>query len=331
MATIQKRGNAWRAFVLHNGKRYSATRDTKAEAKAWAIQCKSDLIRQADAVESPHNAGHTVADALILYRDTITVNKRGARWETIRINKFLRELPFRDAPVAELQPAAIAAWRDAQLSSLAPASVSREMAVLSAVLDVCRREWGWMKHDPIRDVRKPQKPKPRDRLVLEHEREAMLRELGYMDGIPIETHQQQIAVGWLLALETAMRAGEIFGLEWKRVNMPKRFVRLAETKNGDARDVPLSARAAELLEAMRGIDRERVFTVDSQVASTLFRRARIRAKIDDLTFHDSRHDAITRLAQKLNVLQLARMVGHRDIRSLQTYYNETAESMARLL
>ena len=43
------------------------------------------------------------------------------------------------------------------------------------------------------------------------------------------------------------------------------------------------------------------------------------------------HDAITRLAQKLNVLQLARMVGHRDIRPLQTYHNETAESMARLL
>jgi len=37
------------------------------------------------------------------------------------------------------------------------------------------------------------------------------------------------------------------------------------------------------------------------------------------------------MAQRLSVLQLARMVGHRDIRSLQTYYNETAESMARLL
>lgn len=55
------------------------------------------------------------------------------------------------------------------------------------------------------------------------------------------------------------------------------------------------------------------------------------AKLGDLAFHDSRHDAITRLAQKLNVLQLARMVWHRDIRSLQTHYNETAESMARLL
>ena len=58
----------------------------------------------------------------------------------------------------------------------------------------------------------------------------------------------------------------------------------------------------------------------------------MRAGISDLTFHDSRHDAITRLAQKLSVLQLARMVGHRDIRSLMTYYyNETAESMAKLL
>jgi len=110
-----------------------------------------------------------------------------------------------------------------------------------------------MKHDPIRDVRKPPKTRPRDRLVLDHEREAMLRALGYMDGIPIETHQQQIAVGWLLAMETAMRAGEVFGLEWRRVNLPKRFVRLADSKNGDGRDVPLSARAAELLEAMRGI------------------------------------------------------------------------------
>lgn len=331
MATYIKRGSVWRVQIYHAGKRYSATRDTKAEAREWAMQKEADLIRQVDAVDNPHNAGHTVAAALILYRDTITVNKRGERWETVRINKFLRMLPFKDDPVAELSPAAIAAWRDDQLKVLAPASVSREMAVLSAVLDVCRREWGWMKHDPVRDVRKPPKPRARDRLITDHEREAMLRELGYMDGIPIETHQQQIAVGWLLALETAMRAGEVFGLEWKRVNLPKRFVRLAETKNGDWRDVPLSARAVELLEAMRGVDKAQVFTVDSQVASTLFRRARMRAKIEDLTFHDSRHDAITRLAQKLNVLQLARMVGHRDIRSLQTYYNETAESMARLL
>ena len=173
--------------------------------------------------------------------------------------------------------------------------------------------------------------RPRDRLILPHEVEAICGQLGYMDGIPIETLQQQIAAGFLLALETAMRAGEIFGLEWQRVQLRRRFVRLADSKNGDGRDVPLSARAVQLLEMMKGVDRDRVFTVDSQVASTLFRRARVRAKIGDLTFHDSRHDAITRLARKLPVMDLARMVGHRDIRSLMIYYNATAESIAALL
>lgn len=47
-----------------------------------------------------------------------------------------------------------------------------------------------------------------------------------------------------------------------------------------------------------------------------------------LTFHDTRHEAITRLAKKLHVLDLARMVGHSDIRQLHTYYNETAADIA---
>ena len=48
-------------------------------------------------------------------------------------------------------------------------------------------------------------------------------------------------------------------------------------------------------------------------------------------FHDSRHEAITRLAKKLNVLDLARMTGIRDLKILNVYYNETAESMAARL
>jgi integrase len=60
----------------------------------------------------------------------------------------------------------------------------------------------------------------------------------------------------------------------------------------------------------------------------MFRKAKARAMIADATFHDTRHLAITRLAKKLDVLDLARMVGHRDLRQLQIYYNETAEVMA---
>lgn len=53
--------------------------------------------------------------------------------------------------------------------------------------------------------------------------------------------------------------------------------------------------------------------------------------IDDLHFHDTRHTAITRLAKIFNVLELARIVGHRDLRNLQIYFNMTAEDMAKKL
>ncbi|MGG6879605.1 UNVERIFIED_CONTAM: tyrosine-type recombinase/integrase, partial [Pseudomonas aeruginosa] len=83
--------------------------------------------------------------------------------------------------------------------------------------------------------------------------------------------------------------------------------------NGDARKVPLSSRAVTLLRVL--VDaagkRQNLFTLTSGSADTLFRKVRDRQKIDGLNFHDTRHEATTRLARKLDVLDLARMTGHR--------------------
>ncbi|WP_282433170.1 tyrosine-type recombinase/integrase [Massilia oculi] len=67
------------------------------------------------------------------------------------------------------------------------------------------------------------------------------------------------------------------------------------------------------------------------ILDALFRKAKKAAGIEGLTFHDTRHEAITRLAQKLDVLDLARMVGHTNINQLRTYYNPTAEDIASRL
>ncbi|KFI24128.1 site-specific integrase, partial [Paenirhodobacter enshiensis] len=129
--------------------------------------------------------------------------------------------------------------------------------------------------------------------------------------------------------ETAMRAGEIAGLVWDRVDLTKRVAHLDHTKNGRPRDVPLSSEAVRLLEALPHVDP--VFGLESRQLDALWRKLRDRAGVAGLTFHDSRHAAITRLSKKLDVLALARMVGHTDLRQLQTYYNETAEELARRL
>lgn len=123
-------------------------------------------------------------------------------------------------------------------------------------------------------------------------------------------------MAFLFALETAMRQGEIWNLEWKDVFLNKRYARQHETKNGTRRDVPLSTEAIRLLKLLKRNKTAQVFNTNQASSATIFRRGLQLAGIKGLTFHDTRHEALTRLARKLQVLDLARMVAHRDPRSL---------------
>ena len=80
----------------------------------------------------------------------------------------------------------------------------------------------------------------------------------------------------------------------------------------------------------KGLD-DRLFKLESASADTMFRRVRDELGIDGLTFHDTRHEAITRLARKVDVLDLARITGHKDLKSLMIYYNATASELAQRL
>ncbi|BBB60248.1 hypothetical protein UNDKW_1975 [Undibacterium sp. KW1] len=147
----------------------------------------------------------------------------------------------------------------------------------------------------------------------------------------IQSKTQAVAVAYLFAIETAMRQGEICGL--LEAHITGNVAHLPKTKNGMKRDVPLSKQALKLLSYLPKPERaeDNLFMLSADSLSTLFRKATKACLIEDLTFHDSRHEAITRLAKKLNVLDLARMVGHRDLRMLQVYYNESAAEMASRL
>jgi integrase len=76
---------------------------------------------------------------------------------------------------------------------------------------------------------------------------------------------------------------------------------------------------------------DRVFRVSEPSRDALFRKIRNKAAVEDLHFHDSRAEAIWRLSKKLDVLQLARVIGHRDLKSLMIYYNESASDLAKRL
>ena len=117
---------------------------------------------------------------------------------------------------------------------------------MSGVLECAMDEWGWTDQKPTKKVKNPRKPQPRDRRISDGEIERVLSALDFgKDGVA-KNVRLEIAVAFLLAIETAMRQGELWGLKWDRVNLEKQFVRLPITKNGYRRDVALSSRAVEL-------------------------------------------------------------------------------------
>lgn len=326
MPTFRKRGDSWRAEVARNGHRESKTFPTKREAMDWANRRELELAN----VRAGKVTRWTLADVMQRYADEVSPDKAGARWEKARIASIKQD-KMSKLVMQEIGAVELADWRDRRLAEVQGATVLREIGLLRAIWTRAKMgEWRYVDHDPWPDVIKPKDNPARKVIFQEGQAERIVAALGYKGGTP-KDKREQTAVAFLLALETAMRSGEILTLEWKHVHLERRMLHLPKSKNGDARDVPLSKRAVELLEAMTGIDEDKVFTVNAGLRDAYFRQGKTLAKVDGPTFHDARATAITRLAKKLDLLELARMVGHRDPRSLMIYYRESATEIANKL
>lgn len=313
---LERRGKSWRVRVYVNGVRDSGTFPTKAQAVAWGHEREAELAGE----KLPDNS---VKDALRRYASEVAPTHKGARWEILRCNLLERD-KLAAVRLPALKATHIAEWRDRRLQAVSGASVRREMNLLQSVFGVCRREWHWLNSDPIEDVKRPPNPASRKRRIPQDEADRMVLALGYEGGAP-GTVSDRVAMAFQFALETAMRSGEILGLTWADVG--EKSVRLPKTKNGDERSVPLSNRAREIL-ALLPRNEGPVFGLESAQRDALFRKARDRAKIPNLHFHDSRAEAIWRLSKKLDVMELARVIGHRDLRSLLIYYQTSADDLA---
>lgn len=324
MATFRRVGDKWKAEVCVKGKRKSRSWPTKAQAKSWAIEQEVELGQLADGV-STH---HTLADIFKRYADEVSTSKKGAHWEIIRLKKF-ESYTFSSIKLVDLKREDIESWMLYRLKEVKSSSVNRELNLLSHCLTQARR-WRLMNHNPMVDLKRPKNPPHRDRRISQEEIDQILVALNYTEDFELTMVCQRVAVAFLFALETAMRASEICSLMPGHLNLVERTALLATTKNGLPRYVPLSEEAIRLLKRLQPWG-DTLFDVKSGTLSTLFKKAVSKTDIQNLTFHDTRHEAITRLAKKIDVLDLARMVGHRDIKQLMTYYNKSAADLAKLL
>lgn len=312
MASFRKRGTSWTVQVRRRGISKSNTFPTKSACQIWAQAIEAEILsgKYQRVPDIP------VSRLLERYAREVSPTKRGAKWEKNRLALLARD-PLADVHLPLLDQPDVAQWRDRRLKSVSSASVNREWNLLSGVFSVAINEWRLLERHPMKGVKRPPRGRARDRLPSDKEIEA----LGIVMGDRGDTIVSRVYLAWLFAIETGMRLGEICGLE----AVSGRVARLTETKNGDAREVPLSP------EAKRLWTKAGPFNLTPQQIDVHFRKAVVKAGIEDLHFHDSRHLAITRLSRKLNVLELARAIGHRNLKELMTYYNESAEDIAAKL
>lgn len=319
MASVVKEKNGYRVFVAVKGKRKSKSFRLRKDAVDWGNITEANL---SDATDDKH----TFYDLLDKYRREVSPKKRGEKWESHRIDVFMRKIA--DRLLNEVTSDVLGAYRDERLKEVGNGSVIRDFTLLSAIFEFARRELKWVRENPARDVRKPKAPQHRDVVITRQQVKAIVQDLGYSPTRPIRTISQSVALAFLLALRTGMRAGELCSLTWDKLH--DGYFVLEKTKT-NPRHVPLSNKALRLIEKAKGIDNKSVFLLSPATLDSLFRKSKARCGITNVTFHDSRHTAATWMAHKLRVLDLCKAFGWSNPKYAMIYYNPKAKDIADML
>ncbi|MDE2175800.1 MAG: site-specific integrase [Betaproteobacteria bacterium] len=336
MASFQKRAGAWRALIRRKGyPAISNTFDTKAEAEAWARKTESDIDRGQHVDHRPAKAV-SFADCLKRYQVEVSAHKKGAQPERYRI-AYLLEQPFAMRAVGELRGDDFARYRNARLKEVSPSSVRLELALISHMFSTAIREWGLgLSVNPIRQIAKPKVQNARDRRFVGDEETRLFTAI---DAICTNKTPRALRAAvhpslWFrqlvtVALETGMRQGELLSMTWDNLHPAERYVLLPDTKNGTSRSVPLPRVALNAITATEKHGEDpRIFPVSAFTVKNYWERAIEIAVIQDLHFHDLRHEATSRMARKLPMHDLMKVTGHKTATMLARYYHPVPADLA---
>lgn len=326
MATITKRGSNYHVRIRHKGyPTQSKTFTTRPDARAWASSVEGEMLRGVfvSRVESERT---TLQQALDRYALEVTPNKKGAARELQRI-RLWKDHPLSYRALASIRGADMAKYRNERAAQGVSGNTIRlDLALVSHVYEVARKEWGMeCLVNPVKAIRRPKLAKGRERRLHVGEEEALL---GYCD----RKGNYALRAAIKLALETAMRRGELLRLRWKDIDLNRRIATLDDSKNGESRQVPLSGLALEALRTLpRRID-GKVLGLHCDALSHAFCDACKALGLHDLRFHDLRHEATTRLFERgLNTMQVAAITGHKTLQMLKRYTHLRVEDMVSML
>jgi integrase len=336
-------GVAYKALVRRQGwPTASKTHRTKRLAEDWARSTEDEMARGI-YIDRRASERLTLEVALERYlREVSPTKSKGSHESDLTRSKPLIA-SLGKYSLAAINAERVAKYRDERLRTvseitkkpISASSVRLELALLSHLFTTAIREWGLgLTYNPVMNIRKPTPPPARNRRLSLSEESRLIE--------AINEHSNPM-FSWIvkLALYTAMRAGEIASLRRSQIDFNKRVVHLPKTKNGEARSVPLTRPAEDVMRQAMGnpirpIDCDLIFFGEPgrdgkrrpYVWKKTWNEMVKREKFHDLHFHDLRHEAISRLVEAgLSDQKVAAISGHKTMQMLKRYTHLRAEDL----
>ena len=315
MGSIRRRNGKFQAQVRRDGVTpVSKTFTAKKDAVVWVRGIEARIDAGETNVSAPKAT--TLAHLLSRYSQEVTPAKKGCDPEQRRLSRLLRD-PIAATSLTKLSSAKLAEFRDRRLNDGVRAA-QYDLILIKHCIKIARLEWGVpIPNNPVDAVRIPNGIKRRERRLRDGEYDALMQAAQSCKNTLI----------WPMvdfAIETGMRRSEILSLRWENLSDQQRIASLPDTKNGSKRDVPLTLKAAQVV-ANLPARTENIFPTSDYAVRHAWDRLVKRAGIEDLRFHDLRHEAVSRFFEMgLSVPEVALISGHKDYRMLASYNHTDA-------
>ncbi len=323
-----KRSGVWWTCIRHNGRKIQKSLETSDRKLAQAIEAKirTELV-EGKYYEKLIGQNKTFNDLMDKF-----IQEHAPKVSTSMQRNYKAALKhlipiFGGLNLLSISPKIISQYKVLRKDKgVKPATINRELAMLSKAFNLAIREWEWIKDNPVSKVAKEKENNERERWLAADEEKRLL---GYCP-----KWLREIMV---FALYTGLRQDEILSLEWARVNLLRKTALINNTKNDESRTIPLNKIALDVLlnrSKVRSIKNDYVFfngngkKINACNLRTSFYIVLKKAKIEDFRFHDARHTFCTRLAQKgIDIYKIAKLAGHKDIKMTQRYSHHCTESL----
>lgn len=333
------------AWVVQIYEEHSVERkrfETETAAVSWA----ANFAREVNGKAGSDFYDLTFADLVQRYLMEVSI-KLVNHPKHVRMIRYLSTAKFADSgelkyPIfsvrlIDLSKQDFIDFRNLRLQEVGTGTFKRDWYRFFSAMQYASGEWGWVHRNIMKGIRIPKEPEHRNRRVTSAE-ELSIRHYLINKQSQFKSSSKrllQVAIVFQLSIETALRVSEILALKIDEVFLADRYLNVSGTEpnarksSASIRSVPLTTVAHSLLSDAISYkwDDQFIFSISQNKLNELFSKACKDLEIQNLHFHDARHEATWRLAQIYDVLDLAKIIGHRDIQTLMVYYHPTIDEL----